>query len=208
MRFEKPEDLDLGLLFNATQKGPWQKAGEDCDYRVIPNWLPGVHVLSFKGTDSDIDWKDNFAFFPRAYKRMPVPWRAHGGFLRAWKAASDQIMLDVLEVLEIFPGQVVVTGYSHGGAIAHFAYEDLFYLGHDVLGVVFGSPRVLWLPRKSIRARFARFLRVATYGDIVARVAPVCFGFVHVGGKKRIGPRALLSHLPHYAERYREELGG
>lgn len=206
MRYENARQVPRALLFNLTQRGPWETAGKDTQYKVVPNWLPGIHVLAFQGTSSDIDWKDNFAFVPRAYKRQPVPWRTHGGFLRAWQDASDQVMLDVLETLELFPGQVVVSGYSHGAAIAHFPFEDLFYLGHDVLGVVFGSPRNLWLPRRAVRERFAQFLRVETYGDIVTHVGPALFGFRHVGQSLKIGPKALISHLPHFSERYAEAL--
>jgi len=192
-------------LFQSTLKGPWKTAGIDTQYRITDS---DTHrLLSFQGSSSRQDWIDNFMFGAvpvKPYRFQSIPWLAHGGFVRAWKAAQDQIMTEVHKDLN--DRFLLIAGYSHGGAIAVLAHEDCFYNGLDPHTDTFGSPRVLWLPGQRIKSRFANLAVHRTKGDIVGHLPPFLLGYTHVGKVSRIGPSRLISHKPHYADCYKSAL--
>jgi hypothetical protein len=178
--------------------GPWRTAGQDTQYKLVEN---GDEVeLYFAGSSSDLDWRDNFSAWIAPYKDQPVKWYAHAGFVRAWKAAREQIFYDVMEV---YKGYLCIFGYSHGGAIATLAHEDFHWHAMEPLTNVFGAPRAIWWTPAAIKARFEWYHRYALWGDIVTLSPP---WLSHVGTGQTIGPWRLPSHLPHYPERYMEAL--
>lgn len=189
-------------LLIKTLRGPWSTAGDNTQYRV--EVIDDTVYLLFQGSSQDQDWKYNFDFPATAYKDQPVPWKAHRGFVNAWQVAQDQIMMDVAKVKG--RRKLIIAGYSHGGALAILAHEDLFYHNADPETYTFGAPRVLWLPKKKIRERFENLTNIVNRGDIVTHVPPYLIGYRHVGKIHRIGQHRMVSHRPHYQDQYKESL--
>jgi len=192
--------MDRKELFELCTHGPWRTAGHETQYRIVP--VGSRIVLAFQGSSQDIDWKYNFAFVPQPYNDMPWPWRAHGGFVRAWQAAREKILDEIESVNGAGIKIVIVTGYSHGAALAVMAYEDLKWHGYAVEGVNFGGPRVMWMPCKQVRSRFDTFERIKVSGDIVTGVPLWLMGFRHVGKKTRLGRWRLPGVKPHMPGSY------
>jgi len=188
----------MKALFKQTQYGPWKTAGDDTQYRITDTAQERVVVL--QGSSSDIDWRDNFDIAIAPYRDMPVKWYAHRGFVRAWKAAQEQIIDELMHKLETRP--ILVLGYSHGAGIATLLHEDLSYYSMPVTTHIFGGPRCLWMPPQIVRDRFKTFHRWETNGDIVTLSPPAWFFYQHVGIQHRIGPKRFPSHLPHYPAAY------
>jgi len=189
-------------LFQSCLEGPWKTAGIDTQYKIADS---GTHrLLSFQGSSSGQDWKDNFAFPVKPYRFQSIPWLAHGGFVRAWKAAEDQVLSDVRK--DLSDRFLLIAGYSHGGAIGVLAHEDCGYNGFDPHTDAFGSPRILWLPGQEIRQRFTNLTVHRCRGDIVGHIPPALMGYSHVGRLEKIGPNRIISHKPHYAECYIDAL--
>lgn len=191
-------------LFLLTQKPPtkWKVAGKDTDYCIIET--PTEVILSFKGTDSDIDWKINFDFWVRPYQKQPQRWYTHRGFARAWKLAKDQIVSEVIAVLK--SRKLIIIGYSHGADITILAHEYFWFNDYDPNSSVFGPARLCWLPSKAIRGRFSKLNCYMTYGDIVTHVPFWVLGYRHVGRINKVGRRHFVSHKPHLKAAYIEAL--
>lgn len=193
------DDLEL---FQACLRGPWETSGVDTQWR----FLKGENALIFCGINSKADWKANFAFPVAPYKKTPVRWYAHGGFVRRWKAARDDIFTRVSELRD--PSRVlVIAGYSHGAALATLAHEDFTFNGLEAETTTFGSPRVLWLPRREILDRFNRVEAVYIQRDIVAHVPFLCMGYRHPRKTIRIGKWGILSVHCHKPDVYIDKLG-
>lgn len=197
-----PDQKDL---FNRTCVGQWNTVGDDLQYR-FEEGSDGVLELHFQGSVSGRDWKNNFAFAARPYKKMPVPWRAHRGFVRLYKSGRDAIMADF--ALRPAPKALRIVGYSQGAALAILAHEDFMFTfpGLEVSTVAFAPPRVLWLPRKTIRSRFTGLTSIRRRGDIVTLIPPWSWGYRHSGVQVKIGKPALPWWTHHLQDEYSEAL--
>ena len=171
--------------------------------------------LLFEWSDGVWDWIHNFLFPAKPYKRMNDVWFCHRGFLGVWKAMRDEIESDVRHKLAAHRRikNIVCVGYSHGGALALFATEDMEYLYGDrynVLGFGFGAPRVVWgCVGKAVKKRLCRFFTVRNSPDLITHVPPVLMGFRHVGGVVEIGGKGKYSPIrAHYPDAYAKELEG
>ena len=170
-----------------------------------------LYIL-FEWSDGAEDWKNNFDFPARPYKRMTDKWFCHRGFLKVWKAMRDEIENRVAETLEEHPEitDITIVGYSHGGAMALFATEDMTYLYGDkfnVSGYGFGAPRVLWgyVP-KAVRERISAFVTVRNVPDIVTHLPPKVFGYRDINITE-IGEKGKYKPIKaHYSSAYIEEL--
>lgn len=168
--------------------------------------------LLFQWSKGFWDWVHNFLFPAKPYKRMKCLWFCHRGFLKVWKAMRDEIEKRVAEILKEHPEitNIIVVGYSHGGAMALFATEDMTYLYGDkfnVSGYGFGAPRVLWgyVP-KAVRERISAFVTVRNVPDIVTHLPPKVFGYRDINIKK-IGEKGKYKPIKaHYSSAYIEEL--
>ncbi len=169
--------------------------------------------LLFEWSRGREDWKNNLDFPAKPYKSMDSLWFCHGGFLKVWKAMRDEVERTVRGKLLTHPKikNIICVGYSHGGAIALLATEDMEYLHGDkfnVTGYGFGAPRVVWgfLP-KSAKNRLQRFSVVRNIPDLVTHLPPAVFGFRHVGGVVKIGERGKYTPIKaHYPVAYLKEL--
>lgn len=176
--------LELAQLFEQITK--WDTIGTDTQYRIIH--YPDEVVIVFAPSNSNSDWKINFNFPKKPYKRMPTPFYVHGGFLYEWKKINDYF----LEAVKNLKKPITVMGWSYGGAMATLCYEDIWFncpFKQETLRLVtFGSPRVIGFKNfDNIKHRFKNATLYANGSDIVTCVPPVIFGFRHVRKLTRIG---------------------
>lgn len=197
-------------LFRRCLKAEYTHTAEGGDYAIE---LEGntLYIL-FEWSDGREDWKNNFDFPVKPYKRMDELWFCHRGFAKVWRAMRDEVECRVAEVLQKHTEitDITIVGYSHGGAMALFATEDMVYLygeKFNVSGYGFGAPRVLWgyVP-KTVRKRISAFTTVRNIPDIVTHVPPKIFGFQDVNIKE-IGEEGKYMPIEaHYSSAYIEEL--
>ena len=189
------------LFENVNRKVPYITVGEGVDYCFVQEG--STLYIYFEPSDGKVDWKHNFMFAKRPYKDMKNPYRVHRGFLKCWKAVED-IVIDYIK--DLFINEIIVVGYSHGGALAMLCHECCWYHREDIRkniwGIGFDTPRVyagLWV-RKNLKARWKQFLVVRNHSDIVTHLPPVLFGYTHVGKMLKVGRNAkygcIKSHYP------------
>lgn len=197
-------------LFDRCLAAKYIHTAEGGDYAIEVE--DGVIYLLFQWSNGAEDWKNNFDFPARPYKRMNDVWYCHRGFLRVWKAMRDEIEAKVAEIIAADPLILGIKciGYSHGAALALFATEDMTYhygVTYWVNGYGFGCPRVVWgIVPQAVKQRLARFTAVRNIPDIVTHVPPALFGFRHLNLFK-IGKRGKYTPIgAHYPLAYRREL--
>lgn len=168
--------------------------------------------LLFEWSDGKEDWINNFDFPAKPYKRMSEEWYCHRGFLCVWKAMRDDIEKNVDKLLTMYPiKNIVCVGYSHGGAIALLATEDMEYLygtNLTVTGYGFGAPRVLWgdVPA-GVANRLRKFKVIRNVPDLVTHVPPAILGYSHGGEVVKIGKPGRYGPIKaHYPDAYEKEL--
>jgi hypothetical protein len=154
---------------------------------------------------------------------MEIPYRVHGGFLDSWKLIDDIIINKVTERAngEYKWRNIVVSGYSHGAAIAALCHEAVWYHRPDLrnnglVGYGFDGPRVYagFKVKKALQERWRTFTMFRNWNDIVTHLPPRLFGFRHVGNVVQIKssggnpgligahyPRPILSGLRRYQKR-------
>jgi predicted lipase len=190
--------MNIKQIFIESISEPWTTIDEnDIQYKIIRR--DKTIYIYFQGTVSKIDWKQNFKFLAKKYKGNYI----HKGFLENYTIAKDDIQ-NILNGFEI--DKIIISGYSHGAALATLCYEDLSRKYYDVRCIVFGSPRVFLLPNKRLRNRLYRIQNYQTKGDLVTKLPFLFFGYRHVGNVIKIGKWKLLPlpkyHLNDYYEKY------
>lgn len=190
--------LTLKKLFDACNRGPWVTAGENVQYRIQKG--DGYSIVVFQPTVGLSDWLINFCAWVKPYRDMKEKWRAHAGYIKAYKSVQKELMA-ALEGEK----RIILAGYSQGGAIATLLHEDLAYNRPeaDVATFAFGAPRVVWLS-KAARNRFDGLLRVSHARDIVTKLPFWVLGYRHVGGLLRFGRGGFPWHKYHRPEAYRD----
>ena len=193
--------MDLYKLMYRCVNLPYLKSGKSGNYAIKKR--KDALYLFFEGSNSQTDWKNNFDFPARAYKRMgKTIWRCHRGFLNAWKEIEPSIKNEILNPLN---KKIVISGDSHGGGIAMLCHEYVWYHRHDLRdsleGYGFGAPRVFWgkLPNK-LERRWENFTVIRNKEDIITHLPPVLLGYRHVGKILEIGEKEnyskIQAHLP------------
>jgi hypothetical protein len=131
--------LELAQLFNTISN--WDTIGTDTQYKILD--FPDEVVIIFCPSNSKADWRINFSFPKKPYKRMATPFYVHGGFLKEWKGIHDHF----LKFARTCNKPITITGWSYGGAMATLCYEDIWF--NQVFKrckmklITFGSPRVI-----------------------------------------------------------------
>lgn len=197
-------------LFRRCLKAEYIHTAENGDYAIEVDG-DTLYIL-FECSDGKEDWRNNFDFPAKPYKRMGDLWFCHRGFLKVWKAMRDEIENRVAEILQENTdiSNITIVGYSHGGAMALFATEDMTYLYGEkfsVSGYGFGAPRVLWgyVP-KAVRKRISAFTTVRNIPDIVTHLPPKVFGYQDINIKE-IGEEGKYKPVEaHYSSAYIAEL--
>jgi hypothetical protein len=160
----------------------------------------GEIVVSFKGTDNDAafieNWMTNLDFFKKSPLSQYPDAGVHGGFWDAWLSLKD----DVLPALQKAQAahstnRVKVVGHSLGGAIATNAAMDLKLNHGFVTSVVnFGSPRAGDVDYHNALLNEVPHWRVTHNNDLVAHVPPESVGFYHASTEIHFPDRTGLNH--------------
>lgn len=126
---------------------------------------------------------------------------------------QDEIEEKVSEIMKAHRVRTIYcVGYSHGGALALLATEDMTYLHQwedlNVLGIGFGAPRVVWgwVP-KAVKRRLYNYMTVRNIPDIVTHVPPMVLGYRNISKPFKIGAWGKYSPIKaHYPQSYRDSL--
>ena len=221
----------LSELFWTCHTTTYQEVGDDVNYAFIEE---GDHLyIYFQGSNSISDWVRNFLFPAKPYKDMKIPYRVHRGFLAAWKEVEDIIIKKIREQVRVVPEnpeafsknyspeldfeykwkEITVVGYSHGGALAAFCHECVWFWRPDLrkeglVGYGFEAPRIYagWHVKKVLQERWEKFTVIRDNNDIVTHCPPALFRFCHVGSLMKIYgdtslvegryPKCVKSHFP------------
>ena len=163
--------------------------------------------IYFEQSNGATDWKNNFDFPAKPYRKMGHKWFAHRGFLKVWKVIEPHLKA---EICDPTVEQIIIGGYSHGAAIATLCHEYCKYNRPDidVKGYGFGAPRVLWgFMRKAVKKRFEGFVVVRNGCDLVTHVPPWLLGYRHVGVTVKVGQgKGYKPVESHYPNIYQTEL--
>lgn len=180
--------------FTETTKGPWETWNIERDIQIRIEKQDKKVFIYFQGSSTGIDWRVNFTFWIKPYKRMETTWYAHRGFVVSYKSIRDRI-LEEIEGAE----EVHVSGFSQGAAYAIMTHEDLKFNNYNVKTVAYAPPRVFWFwNNKKIEERFEDLTLVINRGDIVTKVPFWIFGYRHNGKKLKIGKRFRIPHWKHH----------
>lgn len=206
----------------------YQEVGDDVNYGYIED---GDHLyIFFQGSSSISDWVRNFLFPAKPYKDMGIPYRVHRGFLAAWKEVEDIIINKIKQrklrepteeernegyelVYDFVWKHITIVGYSHGGALAAFCHECVWYWRPDLRvggleGFGFEAPRIYagWHVKKALKERWETFRVFRNKNDIVTHCPPWLLRFCHVGEIIKIGkglstkdykwPKCVGAHYP------------
>ena len=190
-------------LFKKAISKPWETWNKERDIQVRTEKVDNTLYIFYQGSTTDIDWKINFTFWIKPYKRMNTIWFAHRGFVLSYKSIRDRILKEA-ENAE----RIVVSGFSQGAAYAILTHEDLHFNGFDVRTIAYAPPRVFWFWNLwKIKERFEDLTLVINRGDIVTKIPFFLWGYVHQGAKIRIGKRFRLPlHIYHFPNKYEQEL--
>lgn len=180
-------------LYERCLSGPWITSGLDVQYKVQNG------ELIFESTRSTGDWLHNFETWVKPYKRQPITWYAHAGFVELWKSVRD-------EVAKYYKDIHRIAGYSQGSALAQLAAEDYYFTtGNAIDAVGFGCPRVFWMPNDYVRRSQEKTKLVMIENDIVTHVPFAIWGYKHVGTPVLLPRTSMLwSSKAHYPDSYRE----
>lgn len=196
-------------LFKKCQKAKYNHTEDHVDYSIKVE--DRTLFIFFEWSDDKADWKRNFNFPAKAYKRGNDKWWVHRGFLSAWKSVRDAIEREVYFLLSTFIiDDIKVVGYSHGAALALLATEDMtFRFGEEVKvqGWGFGCPRTLWgfIP-KVVKERLKGFTSVRNIPDIVTHIPPMIFGYRNINLLKIGKPGQYSPIKAHYVSSYLDNL--
>lgn len=191
----------------------YKEAGDDVNYAFEEDIKTHTLTIYFQGSNSISDWVRNFLFPAKPYKDMEIPYRVHRGFLAAWKEVEDIIIEKILEkdtpLLCNKWKHIIVVGYSHGGALAAFCHECVWFYRPDLRregleGYGFEAPRIYaaWHVKKVLKQRWEHFTVIRNRNDIVTHCPPVLFRFCHVGNMLKIkGDTSLVQNkLPKFVK--------
>lgn len=202
------------LFYKCAYEVSYSKAGEDVDYAFVEDG--NTLYIYFQGSMSITDWIRNFLFGKKPYKDMEISYRVHRGFLAAWKEVEDIIIAKVCE--DDDNGykwkHIVIVGYSHGGALAAFCHECVWFWRPDLReagleGYGFEAPRIYagFKVKKALKERWEKFTIIRDNNDIVTHCPPSIFGYSHVGEIIKVSgdpslvnkwylPKCIKSHFP------------
>lgn len=200
--------MTLLKLFEMTDwREDWQTI-DDVDFAFEER--EDVLFIFFQGSSQSTDWLRNFMFAKKPYKGMDIPYRVHRGFLEAWKKVED-IVIEKVNSKEW--KKIIVSGYSHGAALAAFCHECCWYHSKGkktkVIGFGFEAPRIYagFKVKKELLERWSNFYVIRNDKDIVTHCPPYLFGYTHVGNIIHIGRYHQYGIIKsHFQENIRKSL--
>lgn len=202
-----PDYETLLNIFNECLSANYRHVENDASF-AVKRVNDSVTIL-FEDSEGILDWRNNFRFSARPYRRMDEVWYCHRGFLSVFQAALPyfrEIIED--ESVKTF----AVAGYSHGAALALLCHEYIWYHRPDVrkslTGYGFGCPRVFsGRMTPSLAKRWETFYPIRNLDDLITHLPPRLFGYRHVKKLVTVGRRGKYSSIDaHRPENYRREL--
>ncbi len=178
----------LYSLFCRTLQGSYiELAEEKASYRAERRG--DVLYLFFEKSNGAADWRNNLDFPAKPYRETEERWYVHRGFLRVFKAIEPQIAPMICDKKL---RRIVLSGYSHGAALALLCHEYCVFhrpdLARQIFGFGFGCPRVVFGKcGKKLAARFENFSVIRCGKDLVTHLPPALFGYRHVGRMIKVG---------------------
>ncbi len=173
---------DLYELFMRTVKGKYIEIEENtASYRT--ERAGETLYLFFEKSNGATDWKNNLDFPAKPYRQMKDLWFVHRGFLRVFKTLERRLAPLIFDPKI---KRIIISGYSHGAALALLFHEYCVFnrpdLANRIFGYGFGCPRVVWLFKgRRLKARFENFYVIRNGRDLVTHLPPWLFGYRHVG---------------------------
>ncbi len=135
-------------------------------------------VIAFRGTNPIHfdDWFEDINAWPEHYN----PGKVHMGFMRE----TDKLLPNVLEIIKSTPNRNVwICGHSLGGAVANLtAIKLVTYNICKPIVFTFGEPRSSNRPFANAYEFAFNHFRFVNCNDIVPRLPPIIFGYVHHQG--------------------------
>lgn len=170
-------------------------------YGEIDDYL----FITFRGSDSILDWIRNFIFFKRVipYEGTNPKIRVHSGFLKDYKIVRN-FLHDIIKMTKCT--KVMFFGHSMGAAVSALAALDIQYnfKDKDIGCFVIGMPK---LGNENFKGSFERrlpnFIRADYGSDLVPQIPPKMFGFAelekffHIGPARRKGIGTSKDHNWH-----------
>lgn len=189
------KDVEYAKLLKETDD--WETLGSDTQCKIVEK--EGETIIVFAESNSKIDWKINFNFPKKAYKKEKQSMFVHRGFLGEWKKIKDYFV-NYLEEKFYYGesvGKITIVGWSYGGAMATLCMEELKYsfplLKDNMRLITFGSPRVIGFynfnKNKHIWENCSRYTNSS---DLVTCIPFVVMLFRHVKKETHIGKRKCL----------------
>lgn len=205
----------LALFRECNKDEIYREAGIEVNFSFVKG-ENNTLLIFFEPSDGGVDWRNNFAFKKKPYKDMRVEYKVHRGFLKCWKAVEDIVIQKISELDEERKfkwKKIVIVGYSHGGALAAFCHECVWFYRPDLhdtsnlVGIGFEAPRIFGARRADpqLAPRWKNFFVIKNHNDLVTRVPPSWFGFSHVGEMLTMKTRAkvgcIKAHTPRQVEK-------
>ena len=200
--------MKLYQLFLRTLRAPYTQLQENAASYLVEREKDALYLL-FEKSNGATDWKNNLDFPAKPYRKMGELWFVHRGFLRVFKTIEPLIAPYIADKRV---KKIVISGYSHGAALALLCHEYCVYhrpdIAENIAGFGFGCPRVFWgFLNRRVKARFKNFTVVRNCRDIVTHLPPRIFGYRHVGRILHIGrERGFGGVASHRPESYLAEL--
>ena len=200
--------MKLYQLFLRTLRAPYNQLQENAASYLVEREKDALYLL-FEKSNGATDWKNNLDFPAKPYRKMGELWFVHRGFLRVFKTIEPLIAPYIADKRV---KKIVISGYSHGAALALLCHEYCVYhrpdIAENIAGFGFGCPRVFWgFLNRRVKARFKNFTVVRNCRDIVTHLPPRIFGYRHVGRILHIGrERGFGGVASHRPESYLAEL--
>ena len=188
---------DSELFLTIKNCDNYKTAGDDVQYCILRNPIEKKVYLIFQETRSDYDWKVNLDFPCKPYKHQNKFYLVHRGYARTWKSCNDTIMEELISAWKLDTSvQIIICGWSYGGAMAQLAAEDFYYrTQHKPDLTTFGSPKILYFYRtkKHFKNSCNEIKQYAQINDFTTWCVP--FPFVHHIKKIKCGDKFSLKKI-------------
>lgn len=133
--------------------------------------------LIFEESADNRDWKNNFDFPVKLYKKQESCIRAARGWGNAYKSCNDEIQKALYTCIELLPDyDIHICGWSYGGAMSVLAAEDFYYRTKRKASVyTFGAPKPLFGRKcqKYVRSCVNEVKQYAHINDVVPLCPPL-----------------------------------
>ena len=144
-------------------------------------------ILSFQGSSSVLDYKQNFTFWKKPYKNMEHLFFVHAGLFNKYKSVQDDIF-NIITPLFNPDWKLRIYGFSQGGTLATFAHEDAVYRfpKSDIETYAFAPAKgFTFCNRKFLKTRFKNLNTIIVKKDIIPKLPFWFQGFIHYGNIKK-----------------------